>query len=950
MDKNRTDANAFAPPEHAHTWDLWAKGQVGEENRFGGCRFSNAYPLPAHLLDTVLTAEAVWDLWLSENLKEYLNGIFSGQGREVSLAVAGCHDVGKANPLFQFKRRAGKGSLEDVAWAPKSGFTPLDERKLPAYLDARWRHEFVSHIALAGQAPDGADPLSEFWFAAVCGGHHGNWVADSESDPEVAEYANTQVSGEEWDPAQQNLVGLVSSLVTGGNGFHNAFIAAEGKDLLPAIILLTGLTVLADWLSSSDQIRVGGHKQLEEHGTPITPGEWTDARRDEVHAYVRETLAVDGVFNNNETATGQIERAILGEMDPRVIQQVAMDDVGSKKGLWVVTCPMGEGKTEAALLRHVAQPGEHLMIALPTQTTTDSMANRLRKQHTGLGFTIAHQYAAYESNLLGEANPAVPGYDWFSSSNRRLAAPLSVVTVDQVLSGALPRKHAALRLLCLANHHVVVDEVHTLDHYQQVLLVDILSWLGVVGARVTLLSATLSRGITNKFVDAYLAPSLPEGTEGKWTDRPHQGYPWHGVFAVSSDGQRVVTSSDITAITKYELHVDVKATEQETRSEHVAWIRETRKASNGSLARIGVIRNTIGRAISVAEEIKHDPDCGELIVLHSRMTKGHRSQTEQKLINALAPDRVGEAPVTVIATQVAELSLDIDCDFLATDLAPGSSLMQRAGRLQRNLNDSFRRERFSGMTVPKRVLRVVHNPSDYPLPYHAGDFSRALAGIEAAGGHIQVTSGVQEFIESCVFSLEPDGSNSSTSEVIEIIEHGTAANQSRNHLADALNPENLRISESRYERLCSLTTGAEVQEELMRTRFIDMPTRLLFLYDSAGDQEWACGEVGGQRGPGIPGALSKIGNASIGQHIRYLIPANIRNESRKGRDLTAAIEASHESAGVCDWEPVSHVLNQVECVDVRELKKHNWFYDNVFGLCHTSELGKESPKLSPTNS
>ena len=66
--------------------------------------------------------------------------------------------------------------------------------------------------------------------------------------------------------------------------------------------------------------------------------------------------------------------------------------------------------------------------------------------------------------------------EFVKSGASRLLAPVCVGTVDQAILGSLPTKFNHLRLLALANAHVVIDEVHTLDAYQSELLEDLLHW------------------------------------------------------------------------------------------------------------------------------------------------------------------------------------------------------------------------------------------------------------------------------------------------------------------------------------------------------------------------------------------------------------------------------------------------------------------------------------------
>ena len=94
--------------------------------------------------------------------------------------------------------------------------------------------------------------------------------------------------------------------------------------------------------------------------------------------------------------------------------------------------------------------------------------------------------------------------------------------------------------------------------------------------------------------------------------------------------------------------------------------------------KILVVVNTVGRAQTIYRDLKESGY--NVKIYHSRYkykdrVKRHREFMESFLDSA--------PPVIGIATQVSEMSLDIDSDLLFTELAPIPSLIQRLGRLNR---------------------------------------------------------------------------------------------------------------------------------------------------------------------------------------------------------------------------------------------------------------------------
>ena len=73
------------------------------------------------------------------------------------------------------------------------------------------------------------------------------------------------------------------------------------------------------------------------------------------------------------------------------------------------------------------------------------------------------------------------------------------------------------------------------------------------------------------------------------------------------------------------------------------------------------------------------------MLFHARYPADERGQRERDVLTAFGQTTtLRQGRTLLIATQVVEQSLDIDFDFLITDLAPVDLILQRAGRLHRH--------------------------------------------------------------------------------------------------------------------------------------------------------------------------------------------------------------------------------------------------------------------------
>jgi CRISPR-associated endonuclease/helicase Cas3 len=102
------------------------------------------------------------------------------------------------------------------------------------------------------------------------------------------------------------------------------------------------------------------------------------------------------------------------------------------------------------------------------------------------------------------------------------------------------------------------------------------------------------------------------------------------------------------------------------------------------------VRNTIADALEAYSLWVKEIGEENVVLYHARFALTDRLRIGQEVLESFgkestAEDRRGRL---VIATQVVEQSLDIDFDYMVTDLAPIDLIIQRAGRLKRHVRDA----------------------------------------------------------------------------------------------------------------------------------------------------------------------------------------------------------------------------------------------------------------------
>jgi CRISPR-associated endonuclease/helicase Cas3 len=606
------------------------------------------------------------------------------------LLVIACHDLGKASPGFQCK------------WQNLSGLP------LPRSPNISINHAFVSQIVLATllQEMGWPDELAELTADAV-GCHHGE--RSSPNNLYALEGDRSALGGGAWRQARHDIVEALWKV------FSPAKIPTNSSLTGPDFMLLSGLTSFADWIGSSeDWFTFGTPEDCE------NLSDWFQKRR------VRADQALNTIGWESRTPLLPEQKTfqqIFG-LSPRPLQEALANALTTLKApaILLVEAPMGEGKTEAAffahlqLQRHFGHRG--LYVALPTKATGNAMFNRtlkfLRNQGAKrtLDLQLLHGTTMLNESfqnlrIVGVHDPASGGEvrasEWFTSKKRALLSEYGVGTVDQALIPILPVRHNFVRLWGLANRVVVFDEIHAYDAYTGTLLVHLLRWLLALGSSVVLLSATLSPSIRRQLARV-VDVDLPD---------QEKAYPRLSVFSPGAVGQWHFSADPARRLT-LQLH----AISHELPALQTALNDQLLKGGMG-LALV----NTVQRAQDLyclfpeGTPLEHGGqrigkrlvDGTEVFLYHARFPADWRQQREDSVLATFGEKGLRTGRKILIATQVAEQSLDLDFDVMVSDLAPIDLVLQRAGRLWRHTRDKSER---GGVPVP--TLLVAGLSGDEP--------------------------------------------------------------------------------------------------------------------------------------------------------------------------------------------------------------------------------------------
>jgi CRISPR-associated helicase Cas3/CRISPR-associated endonuclease Cas3-HD len=349
----------------------------------------------------------------------------------------------------------------------------------------------------------------------------------------------------------------------------------------------------------------------------------------------------------------------------------------------ILTAPTGSGKTEAALLwaQNNFKENSRLFYVLPYQASINSMYSRLKgifdingtdENPVGIlhGNSVSYLYHFQNDDKDEPNNKNIPENINNSSESvnkymleiqkeaeiqanlaREIYYQIRACTPHQILRLGLRGKGWEFLFLEFHNSLVIYDEIHAYEPKLVGLTLATARLLQNLGCKICFMSATfpkfLKQLIQEKISDAGFDEISPnpkfESDKKIWNQKRH--------LVRVLDGNLIDYLDSIYNISK----------------------EKSEKYPEGKS--ILVIANHVKSAQKIFDSLtKMGLDC---LLLHGRFNKRDRNQKEKQIL------KKENKPQIVVATQVIEVSLDIDYDVMFTEPAPIDALSQRFGRINR---------------------------------------------------------------------------------------------------------------------------------------------------------------------------------------------------------------------------------------------------------------------------
>jgi CRISPR-associated endonuclease/helicase Cas3 len=413
---------------------------------------------------------------------------------------------------------------------------------------------------------------------------------------------------------------------------------------------------------------------------------------------------------------------------------------GETDGHLILIAATGSGKTKGGLAwashQMEGMPGlPRLAWLLPYRASIDAIRDGLAEEFgcglDGIGVLHATTAATLLSRATCDDQAAGPQdarkARALAGAMRLFQQRVRVATPHQLLRAAIAGPKYSSVLLEQANSVIVLDELHAYDPVTFGWICAAMSLWERLGSRVAVLSATLAPPMIDLVRDSLSQPVTVQRAPAGIAPLRHR---------LVLDVEPVTAPGSLGRIQD--------------------WLAEGHS--------VLVVANTVARAQRVFRELSAGTGGDDAMLLHSRFKLGDRAAIERRILRR-HPERQPGDPARrggglTVSTQALEVSLCLDFDRGASELAPVEAIAQRAGRVNR-------RGRHPGGAVEFRVHAVESS-----RPYEDGAIEAALLALRAWDGRLLSEEAIGDWLDRAYAT--PWGKN-----------WATAARESRDDFAQA---------------------------------------------------------------------------------------------------------------------------------------------------------------------
>lgn len=291
----------------------------------------------------------------------------------------------------------------------------------------------------------------------------------------------------------------------------------------------------------------------------------------------------------------------------------------------------GMGKTEAAL---VWSNSEKTFFTLPLRVSINAIFDRIQDNieysHVGLLHSTALDYLEKRQEFENE--------ELLYEQTKNLSSKITTCTIDQIFPFVFKYKGYEKIFATVAYSKLIIDEIQAYSPEIVAVLLKGIQMINNIGGKFMIMTATLPRIYKEKLEEL---------------------------------GIKFEYNEFIKPVKRHKIKIEEKAL--------MGDVETIVSKSNNS--KVLVIVNTVNSAIELYSKVKELDNGVNVNLLHSRFILNDRSEKEY-CIKAFSKSK-SETGIW-ITTQIVEASLDIDFDYLYTEMSTLDSLFQRLGRCYRS--------------------------------------------------------------------------------------------------------------------------------------------------------------------------------------------------------------------------------------------------------------------------